>query len=268
MIDPRHIQVPRCLNCSAELTDQYCSRCGQRRISPHDLSARRFVRDLADEIARVHSNFRILHSLRGLLVPGLLTTEYLAGRRRAHLSPIKVYLVCATIFFLSAPVAGFRLAAMVEADPSGSLGRLVSARVADRGIDRSLFSARFDVRVQSVYTVSVGCGAIVIALVLQWLFRRAQWPYGAHLGFALHYVSFMYLVTVAAGVSRALGVSTDAAVLSAYAVIVPYLLLALKRVYSQSNAIILLKACPLLIVTLAVNNVASLVAIRLTLVIV
>ena len=257
--------MPRCPNCSAELAHEYCSTCGQRRIHPHDLSARHFVRETADEIANLHSKFKILRSLRGLLKPGFLTVEYLSGRRQAHLSPIKLNLVCAAIFFLSAPLTGFSLASMLDEDPSSPLSRLVSERMAERGVDRSLFTARFDVRVQSVYTVSLGAAAIIIALLLQLLFRTHARPYGAHLIFALHYMSFVQLMTVAAGAAHALGAPTEAAVLSAYVLIAPYLAVALKRVYRQGNGAIVLKACAVLTLTLAVNGIASFVAIRLTL---
>jgi hypothetical protein len=257
--------MPECPNCSTELTDDYCSKCGQRRIHPQDLSARHFVRELANEVANLHGKFKILRSLRGLLTPGYLTAEYLAGRRQLHLNPVKLYLVCAAIFFLMAPVAGFNLASMIDEDPSGSLGALVSARAAESSLDRSLFNARFDVRVQSVYTISLGAGAIIIALMLQLLFWKKAMAYGAHLIFALHYVSFMYLTTVAAGASHAMGVSTEAVVIAMYALVVPYLILALKRVYLQANGVTLLKASALLILTFAVNGFASYVAIRFTL---
>jgi hypothetical protein len=257
--------MPRCPNCATEMTHEYCGSCGQRRIDPQDLSARHFVRELADEIANLHSKFRVLRSLGGLATPGFLTAEYLAGRRQSHLSPIKLYLVCAALFFLSAPIAGFRLAAMLQGDPSGDLSRMATARVAARGLDRSLFDARFDVRVQSVYTISLGAGAIVIALLLQWLYRGRQWPYGAHLTFALHYVAFMYLVTAGAGVAHVAGASTAAAVLAAYVLIVPYLFVALRRVYAEANVATALKAAAVVVLTLLVNNAASAAAIRLTL---
>jgi hypothetical protein len=55
------------------------------------------MRELADEIANLHSNFKILPSLQELLTRGFLTVEYLAGRRQPHLYPITLYLVCAAI---------------------------------------------------------------------------------------------------------------------------------------------------------------------------
>jgi hypothetical protein len=73
----------------------------------------------------------------------------------------------------------------------------------------------------------------------------------------------MSLITVAAGAGRLIGASTEVVVISAYAVMVPYLVL--KRVYLEANGVILLKAGALLILIVAVNNFASLAAIRLTL---
>lgn len=258
-------QASRCPNCSAELTLEYCPRCGQRRIHPQDLSARHYFRGLADEIATIHERFKTLRTLRTLLVPGLLSAEFLAGRREPYLTPFKVYVVCAAMFFVAAPTAGFTLASMLEGDQSGTLSRLVSARVADTGLDLSHFYARFDVRVQSVYTITLGVAAVVFALLLQWLFRTQGRPYGAHLIFALHFVAFMYLVTIAAGLSRMLGMSVDEAAAAGYALIAPYLIFALKRVYTESAGVILLKASALLLLTIVLNNLASLAAIRVTL---
>ena len=90
-------------------------------------------------------------------------------------------------------------------------------------------------------------------------------PYGAHLIFALHYVAFMYLVTIVAGMSRTIGLSVDVAAAAGYALIVPYLILALKRVYAEPTGLILWKAAALLLLTVVLNNLASFAAIRMTL---
>jgi hypothetical protein len=90
-----------CPNCSSELSQEYCPLCGQRRIRPDDLSARRFFRELFDEFAKLNLKFKTVRTLRALLTPGWLTAEYLAGRRQVYLTPFKAYLVCAAIFFLS-----------------------------------------------------------------------------------------------------------------------------------------------------------------------
>jgi hypothetical protein len=255
--------VTRCPNCLANLEGSYCSACGQPRIQPGDLSARRFFHELTDEVATLHLKFKTLRSLQALVRPGLLTAEYLAGRRQRHLTPIQLYFVCAALFFLTAPFAGFTLASLMADDQSGDLLRLVSARAGERGLDPVVFSQRFDLRVQSVYTVALGTGAIAIALMLQLLFRAA-FPFGVHLIFALHYFSFQYLITAAAGASRRFGLMEEVAAALAIGVTSIYLFAAMRRVYLGSLSSTLLKSAVLLVLTLAINYLADAGATRLT----
>jgi hypothetical protein len=256
--------VSQCPNCSAELEGQYCSACGQRRIDPGDLSARRFVHEVADQVATSEFKFKTLRTLRALLTPGLLTTEFLAGRRQRYLGPIKVYFVCAAIFFLAAPLAGFTLQSLIADDQSGDLMSRVAARAGERGLDPVVLSQRFDLRLPSVYTLTLGSGVIAVAAMLRLLFRRTI-PFGAHVIFALHYFSFLYLVTATAGSTRRFGLADEVAATIAVLLIVPYLFIALKRAYLGSIPWTLLKSAVLLLLTFAFNYVADAGAIRLTL---
>jgi hypothetical protein len=97
------------------------------------------------------------------------------------------------------------------------------------------------------------------------LFRKRDWPYGAHLVFALHYVAFMYLLTIGAGAALRLGLSADLAAAAGYTLLVPYLVIALKRVYPEPIGLILLKAGALMLLVVSLNGLANFVAIRLTL---
>jgi len=150
--------MSRCPNCSAEVTQEYCPACGQRRIGPDDLSARQPMRS-----------------------PGWC--------RRAS-----------------------------DADPS-----------------RPLFNARFDLRDQSVHTIAVGIAAVVLASMLHLLYRKQRNPYGAHLMFALHFVAFVYLLTIVVGASGRLGVSTDLVAAAGYALLTPHLFLAPSSLSSLSS---------------------------------
>ena len=220
---------------------------------------------MADEIATLPERWKTLRTLYKLLAPGLLSAEFLAGRRQPYLSPFKAYVVCAAIYFLAAPTAGFTLESMLETDRSGTLARLASARAAELSLDMASFNARFDVRVQSVYTITLGAVAVIFALTLQLLFRTQNRPFGAHLIFALHYVAFMYLLTIAVGLGLRTGLSVDAAAAWGYAVLLPYLILALRRVYSEPVGTTLLKGAALFLITVVLNNLASFTAIRSTL---
>jgi hypothetical protein len=75
----------------------------------------------------------------------------------------------------------------------------------------------------------------------------------------------MYLLTIGAGATHRLGLSTDLAATAGYALLVPYLVIALKRVYVEPMGLILLKAGALMLLVVSLNGLANFVAIRLTL---
>ena len=86
-----------CRNCGEALVGRFCSACGQEDAPLH-----RSVRELATEFLGENFSFdtRLWRTLRPLLLrPGLLTKEYLAGRRIRFVSPLKTYLIAALLFF-------------------------------------------------------------------------------------------------------------------------------------------------------------------------
>ena len=94
----------RCLNCEAVLTGEYCSRCGQH-VHHHVHSTPEMIGEFIEDL--LHADHRIWRTLKPLLFrPGLLTAEYLRGRRVSYTSPFRLYIVLSLIFFLSASLSG------------------------------------------------------------------------------------------------------------------------------------------------------------------
>lgn len=87
-----------CKNCGAILSNQYCSVCGQRahlRI----VSLWEVLHDVIDELFFLES--RVWQTLGPLFFrPGLLTMDYLAGRRVRYVPPVRLYIVLSIIFFV------------------------------------------------------------------------------------------------------------------------------------------------------------------------
>ncbi len=95
-----------CLNCAAPLTGHYCSECGQRDVPPYPT-----VRELASEAVAEFSGWdgRFLTTLRTLInKPGILTLEFLQGRRASYLSPLRLYLFASVAYFVVAAAAPSR----------------------------------------------------------------------------------------------------------------------------------------------------------------
>jgi len=97
------VSTENCLNCGEVLTGQHCSHCGQhsrvRVLSLWGLT-RDVIGDLLDADSRV---WRTLWPLA--FRPGLLTQEFLRGRRASYTPPFRMYLVLSLVFFVVASLS-------------------------------------------------------------------------------------------------------------------------------------------------------------------
>lgn len=94
-----------CKNCDTPLEGRYCPRCGQR-----DIELERPLPELLGEVLRetLDVDGRAARTLWTLIRhPGVLTSEYLEGRRKRFSPPFRLYLIISVVFFvLTAWVAG------------------------------------------------------------------------------------------------------------------------------------------------------------------
>jgi hypothetical protein len=78
----------------------YCYACGEKRRSDRDLTLRAFAHYAVE--AMTNADARLYATLRALfLQPGLLTREFMAGRRRPYLGPLQLFLLANFIFFVT-----------------------------------------------------------------------------------------------------------------------------------------------------------------------
>ena len=87
----------RCANCDAELSGAYCTVCGQRagnRVVPLWQVTNEFLEDLFDLDLRILKTFPIF-----FFRPGRLTVEYVRGRRRRYIRPLRLYLFSSFLLF-------------------------------------------------------------------------------------------------------------------------------------------------------------------------
>lgn len=95
--DETRSDVVACANCGADLQGTYCAVCGQRaahRIVPLWQVTNEFLEDLVD------LDLRILHTFPTFFFrPGALTVEYVRGRRRRYIRPLRLYLFSSFLLF-------------------------------------------------------------------------------------------------------------------------------------------------------------------------
>ena len=90
--------MKQCRNCHTPLDGTFCPNCGQK-----DVDLERPIRELVGEMLKetLDIDGRASRTFRTLLMqPGVLTSEYLAGRRKSYTPPLRLYLIISVSFFL------------------------------------------------------------------------------------------------------------------------------------------------------------------------
>jgi hypothetical protein len=194
------VVASNCANCGTALSDRYCGSCGQD--SRLRLDFRDFVGSVAEGLFNLDS--RLWRTLRALCVPGLLTAEFLAGRRARYLPPVQTYLVSALLFFALLPPGTY--AALSDDAYRAS----VSSRAAARGISRDQQSAEdraknqaWEAERKEFERRSTRFSALMfvllpfLALALFATHQSLPFRYLEHLVFALHLQTFIWFVLAA-----------------------------------------------------------------------
>lgn len=86
-----------CTNCGTDLRGLFCSHCGQAAKSRRG-PILQVTKEFADDIFSIDS--KVIKSLSVLLVkPGVLSQQFLNGKRASVLPPVRLYLVMSILFF-------------------------------------------------------------------------------------------------------------------------------------------------------------------------
>lgn len=87
-----------CLNCGAIVQGHYCQECGQENIEPKE-TFWHMVTHFFYDITHFDGSFFI--TVKDLLLkPAFLTKEYIKGRRKKYLHPVRMYVFTSAVFFL------------------------------------------------------------------------------------------------------------------------------------------------------------------------
>lgn len=187
-------QPGACAACGGALLGEFCHACGERRLRPDEMTLRAFVRDVASEVADLDS--RAARSLRALLTrPGLLTAEWVAGRRRAYLGPLKLFLAA----FAAILLVGRLLTRPVSAESERALdaswaGGVVSAVASRLEIPQAEALQRLNATALSHLSWLSVFIPVGLAAVLALVFLRRRRGYVEHLVFAAHASAFFFIL--------------------------------------------------------------------------
>jgi len=232
-MDDDHL-TSMCENCSAELRGQFCDSCGQRAEAlPNGVFG--YLSWLVSGVFGYDS--RVLRSLGSLLFrPGLLTLEYLRGRRIHYVEPLQIYLLSAAAFFLVhayRPFVQFNVAnrgassSLGPASATGNLPATTVERLEAQGVSLDVFAERFDAWV-SAYLPALLLALLAVFSLLIWVLnRRSGRSFATHAVFTLHWSAFFLILE---GVWRLLPIPNVWGV----AIGLTYLVVAMRAVYQQN----------------------------------
>ena len=90
----------QCSNCNTTFDGNFCPNCGQKNIDL-ERPLNQLIGEVVNETLDIDGRaFRTLKTL--LLQPGVLTSEFLAGRRKKYTPLLRLYLVISLSFFVVA----------------------------------------------------------------------------------------------------------------------------------------------------------------------
>lgn len=228
--------VDACPNCGAQVDGKYCASCGQKRIDKHEFAVRHFFGHLVHEITHLDGN-KITKTFVALIAkPGLLTREYLAGRKGAYLNPIRIYLTVSALYFLFAWGA---LATAGGGSVEENQNRPFMIELARRkGVEPAVLAVKVQEKAGKYSAVFRFASVLLSGLFLMLLYRGTGKYYVEHLIFSLHYYAFDFLAKSAIAVLYLTESYTGHTTFLAsrvvyYIAAFVYLLFALNRVYDQ-----------------------------------
>ena len=249
---PRPTDTGHCHNCGAAVSGNFCAACGQE-TALHVASAREFLHEFIGHYVALEGK---LWKTLALLIfrPGMLTAEYIAGRRARYVQPLRIYLTLSILFFALLKYGPTELIkvqpaatvapnswAITDKPPTDDtvhletkLGRFSPAwearahQIAAMPQDQvlALFKSKFFAYVP----YAMFCLMPVLALYLKLLYLGSGRRYGEHMLFALHTNAFAFLLL---GLIWAVpGSWIDTAL---FAWLTAYLPFAMRRVYGGSR---------------------------------
>jgi hypothetical protein len=227
----------QCRNCQTSLDGSFCPNCGQKNIDlERPMSA--LIGDILKETFDLDG--RASRTIRALILqPGFLTSEFLAGRRKAFTPPLRLYLVFSVSFFvLIAWLAGQGV--LLAPGESVETDGAIQAQFMANELPRLMF-------------VLLPIFAVLLKIVF---FRRL---YFDHLIFSLHLhsvafvvLALMFPIEQLADVHWPLMVA-QAVLLAAFML---YFVVALRVVYQSNWFVLLLKSVAILFGYMIVVSIA------------
>jgi hypothetical protein len=91
--------MSNCPNCGHSIPTQanYCNNCGQKQ-DKKALTVKGFIQNTLSTL--LHYDSSVWNTFKYIFVPGKITEDYLAGKRKQYLNPVRLFVFLALLFFI------------------------------------------------------------------------------------------------------------------------------------------------------------------------
>ena len=189
-----------CPTCGATRMRRYCSECGEKRLSNHDLSIRHYLGELLETIT--HLDFKVLRSIGALLRrPGGLSVDHFAGRRVRYVTPLRLFVLLSVVYFFSNsmfPYNAFTTPLATQLHMNDFYPHFAATQVQramqHKAMDYATFEQHYNTHTAILSKTMVFTLIPVFALVFWILLIRKRRYFSEHLIVATHFWSYALLV--------------------------------------------------------------------------
>lgn len=222
-----------CQNCGADLKGNYCDNCGQSGKAAFDKSVFAIISHFFEELFTWDSRF--FQSIKYLFVrPGYLTHEYISGRHKRYISPLKMFLFTSFILFFI----------MIKSDPDqykslvteGSNDDFMKEFIIEEENSSSksheLFIEEFNNQLNDNITLYIFGVMLIFSVLLKIVYLPKRYYYSEHIVFTLHFFTFVLWCFLLGVIFQGLG--DIFVIIFLYFVPGIYLFIAVKKVYHKT----------------------------------
>lgn len=185
-----------CLNCGTLLQGKYCHQCGQKVIEPGERTVRHFFKQFLGSAFFLENNF--LKNITALMVrPGLLTAEFIEGKRKRWMSPLSIFLLINLFYFWFSPLSdlNLRLSEQLMQPHHDRLAHyFVDAKIKLENITIDQLEDEYNKKSSSLANTLIIIHIPIFAAFMALLFIRKKFFYTDHFIYALHFFSFVLML--------------------------------------------------------------------------
>ena len=175
----------------------YCAHCGEKRPDRDDWKLQSVAGEAFSELTNLEHS-KLWRTLRLLVFkPGELTRDHWAGRRKAYLGPLKLYLIffalTLVLYSIHQPTAVYDVRTLMAFNQTGNLPRVFDRIAHQTGKSPGEVVEQINSRWQAYISWSQLLYPLFVALAMKLLFLRRGLYLAEHLIFALHVLGFTFL---------------------------------------------------------------------------